>query len=888
MAAPALVPDINSITIDWVAPMTTEVPIVVNDGGSDITSYEIWVGAGTSGNTQEDIDALTPTISGLPATRTEYEHIGLRPNTPYFYRMRAKNSASDGTGPWSLEATVTTRESSSGTPGAPTAEQPTLAGGTVTFGWTAPLAANRGTSPLTGYIVEYVRDDDNDTDFSEATSETISTPTTLEFVHKNVEGGVGISWAYRVRAVNGSGAGDWSTPKQTLAVPARAPNAPELTATAISDSEILLEWNVPIANGSTIDGFEVQMWENDFNNTDLLTGVVDTSDTTAFTVEDLTGGTEYFFIVRALTDTGTEGLWSSGATTVPAVTTDAASATTLTGVPEAPEVTVPESGDNDPTHDTITLTWTAPADGGSDITGYEVRIWANGQWVPEGNVEAEDEETDATEYSYEDEGLAPGTRYYYVVRAANGTGSGPWSALATGVTDPGNPDAPTLTATAISETEIRLNWNRPNSNGATLTGYALQRWNPDATPPTWEVVAGFTTTGVNIVTEYVDGANGDGLDSGTKYYYRIRATPHAVDTDGDGAFTDEGWSAENPDDVNVTSATTDSDAATVPGMPTSLEVAVDSTTANTLSVTWGLPADTTASELTGYELRIWDTVSSQWVVEATPDADDTSYADEGLAYATTYYYILRAKNAEGDGPWTDPPVSEETGDVDADVPVLTATATGTDEIRLTWEASNDNGATDFTGYVLQRWNTDVTAPGTPGWSANIVVPGGTDSTLYIDRRPGLDPPNPLAAGTTYYYRIRTNDNEEGWSTVVSATTVEDAPGRPEMVSAAPDGQEAIDLSWNAPAKDGGNAIVHYHIEMWNTDTRRLDACRRHFRDAYNLQAPGPGSGHTLCLPRARREPGDNRQWSGSVVDDNIRDHRSSRRITAIGPLRSDL
>ena len=22
-----------------------------------------------------------------------------------------------------------------------------------------------------------------------------------------------------------------------------------------------------------------------------------------------------------------------------------------------------------------------------------------------------------------------------------------------------------------------------------------------------------------------------------------------------------------------------------------------------------------------------------------------------------------------------------------------------------------------------------------------------------------------------------------------------------------------------PAKDGGNAIVHYHIEMWNTDTR---------------------------------------------------------------------
>ena len=169
--------------------------------------------------------------------------------------------------------------------------------------------------------------------------------------------------------------------------------------------------------------------------------------------------------------------------------------------------------------------------------------------------------------------------------------------------------------------------------------------------------------------------------------------------------------------------------------------------------------DEGGSDLTGYELRIWDTASSQWVVEAILTEDDVSYADEGLTNVTTYYYILRAKNGEGDGPWTDP-ASAPTGNASPDVPELTAMATGTDEIRLTWEASSSNGTTGFESYVIERWNTDATAP---GWSASIPVPGGTDSTLYIDRRQDEtqdETMNPLAAGTTYYYRIRTNDNED--------------------------------------------------------------------------------------------------------------------------------
>ena len=218
-----LTPNVNSITIDWDVPLDDNqddqsATNPINDGGADIASYEIWVGTETE--TDPDvIAALTATIAGLPATRTEYEHLGLKSATPFFYRVRARNRV--GVGPWSAEATISTRTSSPGTPGAPATPTTTIDGGTVTVDWGEPT--NRGALPITGYLVQYVRDDDPATTgeaaintlFSGATTVTISTPTTTEWDHEDAEGGAGVAWAYRVAAVNGNGNGDWSAHVRT-------------------------------------------------------------------------------------------------------------------------------------------------------------------------------------------------------------------------------------------------------------------------------------------------------------------------------------------------------------------------------------------------------------------------------------------------------------------------------------------------------------------------------------------------------------------------------------------------------------------------------------------------------------------------------------------------
>ena len=122
------------------------------------------------------------------------------------------------------------------------------------------------------------------------------------------------------------------------------------------------------------------------------------------------------------------------------------------------------------------MTWTAPATGGLDITGYEIRVWDGSQWVNEAYPAA-------TDTTYKDAGLTPATPYHYVIRASNSQGAGPWSMALSATVANAAPGVPVLTATATGKTTIVLEWTAPNNNGAAITDYDLQRWTPAASGP---------------------------------------------------------------------------------------------------------------------------------------------------------------------------------------------------------------------------------------------------------------------------------------------------------------------------------------------------------------------------------------------------------------------
>ena len=563
-----------------------------NDGGAVITSYELQVRTVDNefmdpvDNTMENTGNTL--ITNLVASRTEYVHDGVRADVDYFYRVRAVNSA--GKGAWSdPNATgdaFTTATAVAGTPGVPTSFSAgnASAAGSVVLTWTAP-AANE--LPISSYDIQIQRVDDNDVvadnqadidDWSDATTISIPPPVSdpATYTHMNAPGDA--IFYYRIRAVSGKGAGNWTENDESATVAAREPSAPVLTATATGPNDILLEWNVPQNNGTPIVGFTLQRWDPDANpaaweevGTDLdvdneVTGHVSAGPTqTIFTDSGRESGTKYYYRIRALPGTDAAG-WSA------TDDTDADSATTQTGTPGQPQLfaaaatVTPDADDPEDTQvvGSITLTWDPPAsNGGSDLTGYEIQVLdiETRTWVDEATV-ADDVET------YTDTGLDPGKRYYYILRAVNSDGPGAWTPYVSAVANRGVPNAPVLTATTASRSSIDLSWTVPDHNGRPITGYEIQQWNGTNA---WTATNLLAARVNEPFTEFTVTA----LTAATKYYYRIRALT-ADGTDLQGAWSSDTDPASTQ---GAASATTSGDTPGAPGVVPS----ATGTTAQSLS-----------------------------------------------------------------------------------------------------------------------------------------------------------------------------------------------------------------------------------------------------------------------------------------------------------------
>ncbi|MBT2226559.1 S-layer family protein [Nonomuraea sp. NEAU-A123] len=189
------------------------------------------------------------------------------------------------------------------------------------------------------------------------------------------------------------------------------PAAPTATAGAGSAT---VTWVAPASNGNAITGYLVTPYRN---------GVAQTvqsfdASTLTRTLTGLTVGASYTFTVAAVNAIGTGTASPQSNAVVPYA------------VPGQPTITAATAGDS-----SATLTWTAPADGGSPITGYIITPYI-------GAVAQTPQSFTGTGTTQTATGLTPGVAYTFTVTAQNLAGLGPPSAHSTVVT----PNAsPTLT-----------------------------------------------------------------------------------------------------------------------------------------------------------------------------------------------------------------------------------------------------------------------------------------------------------------------------------------------------------------------------------------------------------------------------------------------------------
>ena len=336
-------------------------------------------------------------------------------------------------------------------------------------------------------------------------------------------------------------------------------------------------------------------------------------------------------------------------------------------------------------------------------------------------------------------------------------------------------DELTATAKAIGFSVIEIHWTGPDGD---VNAYQLQVSSDDSS---WEILAG---TG-----ELTDSFGNPrlsfqhyGLEANQTRYYRLRAR---IGTDWDP------W-------------TSSVSATTYPTSAPTLEVEAAGTTS--LELSWGYPH--TISQITDWVIHTSESLPSSeddeaWKLLATVSADVHSYTHRNLPTATTRYYRVRALSGPRDddkGSWSRTRKATTFDTSVPSAPSLSARASGSSEILLTWSKPSGRGY-PITGYDLQQ------SPNGNNWED--IGPYSPE-----DSRVNLGVENP---GTERYFRIRAN-NSKGkgrWSGAVRGVSENGGAGKPGNLATADFRANWVEVTWEAPVPGEGDppiTITGYQVQ----------------------------------------------------------------------------
>ncbi|TEX47786.1 MAG: hypothetical protein B7C54_01600, partial [Acidimicrobiales bacterium mtb01] len=572
----------------------------------------------------------------------------------------------------------------------------------------------------------------------------------------------GTTYYFRVRATNAAGDGSWSS-VSSGGTPFTTPGAPTLVTGTAGDGLVSVAWTNPNDGGSAITDYDVEYSTN--GSFSAGSGTFFEGDTTTsgpIDVTGLTNGTTYYFRVRATNIVG-NGDWSAiGSTSV--------TPRTVPDAPSSPSVAREDSGK-------IRVTITAPDDGGSAITDYDIEYSTNGSFAAgsgtffEGGV--------GPGLVLDVDGLLNGTTYYFRVRATNGAGDGDWSPVSLGAFPFTTPGAPSVTSVARQASQtVRVSFGAPVSDGGSaITDYDVEySTNGSFTAGTGTLFSdGTTTSGPIDVT---------GLTNGTTYYFRVRATNAAGDSD---------WSSVSS---GATPYTTPDEPTGVSGTPGDGQV----------TVSWTAPVSNGGSAVTGYVVTVSSDGSyasaGAGSCASAVSSTSTSCTVTGLSNGTAYTFKVAAVNAAGTGSESTPS-SSVTPRTTPGAPSVTSVARQASQtVRVSFGAPGSNGGSAITDYDIEYSTNGSFSAG-----SGTLFEGGTTTSGPIDV-------TGLTNGTTYYFRVRaTNAAGNGdWSSVSSGAVPYTTPGAPSVTSVARQASQTVRVSFGAPGSTGGSAITDYDVE----------------------------------------------------------------------------
>ncbi|WP_456845512.1 fibronectin type III domain-containing protein [Cellulomonas sp. P5_C6] len=554
----------RTVVLSWDAP---------DNRGAQITGYRV---VANPGNIVRQCSSTTCTIDNLTN------------DVEYTFTVAAQNDVD-----WSDPSLPSATARPDAVPDAPAAPTLDFGDGSVKATWAAPASTG---SPVTGYTLEISP--------APLTGPASVTSATTSYTFTGLRNGT--AYSVRVRAHNKApDPSGWSPSSQPM-VPARVPDAPDVTATPTDSTlgrVIAIAWTAPKDNGDAVAQYEVVVDGPNGATFPVAAG------TQTLTFDQAQTKYPYRVSVRAKNKAG----WGDPGTVT---------ASTF-GLPSAPTTLTANAPAGD---GSIDLRWSAADDNGSPVRAYVIRM-------PDGS-----ESDVGNRLSYTVQGLTGGVGYTFQVRAVNAAGSSGWgpAASATATTPPTQPQITTL---AVSSTTgpwgepatAAIGWAASTDGGGGTVTYSYRLSAPGHN------VQG-TTTGLSADVD----VNGWISPGGTTVTLTVTATTtgtgRTLSSGADSQSAVWGWGAP-PGAVANPSLTADDAAA-----PT------------TLTAAWDPPTDDGGQNISGYRVC--------WAAGSDPadcgsdlnnkarSADRTLVSMPGAVSGATVTVTVAAINGKGVGATT--------------------------------------------------------------------------------------------------------------------------------------------------------------------------------------------------------------------------------------------
>jgi titin len=325
---------------------------------------------------------------------------------------------------------------------------------------------------------------------------------------------------------------------------------------------------------------------------------------------------------------------------------------------------------------------------------------------------------------------------------------------------PTSPAAPSAVSGQAQDGHVLLSWTAPPTDGGSpVTGFIVT--------PHAGAVALQPRSFSSVATSQSIG----GLVNGTRYTFTVVAVNGAGD------------SPPSPPSPTLI-------PATVPTPPTALTAAPGD---GAVQLSWQAPVDDGGRPVTGY-IVVPSTGSTVGNPVIFPSSSATTEPIDGLDNGTAYTFQVVAINQMGDSALSAPSAAVTPATVPSAPTGITGTP-GDDQVVLSWHPPSDDGGSPVDGYVVTPYLGSVAlSPRTfPSTATSQVITGLVDGTAYTFT---VDALNAAGNGPA--------------SPASAAVTPETVPSAPTHVSALA-GNGQVQLSWDAPASDGGSAISDYMI-----------------------------------------------------------------------------